>query len=98
MQLPYRLHVRSLRMGRALEVGCGIGRNLAHLPAGSVGVDHNPFSVQTCRSLGFEAYTDEEIREAIGQSRTHMGALRAFATVVEVHKERTAFAASEGWL
>lgn len=59
VQLPWKLHLRFLRMGRTIDVGCGNGRNLSYLPEGSVGVDHNPFSVATARSHG-EAYTDDE--------------------------------------
>jgi 2-polyprenyl-3-methyl-5-hydroxy-6-metoxy-1,4-benzoquinol methylase len=60
VQAPYRAHLRSLRLGRTLDVGCGIGRNLHGLPRGSVGVDHNPHSVRVAREAGLEAYTVEE--------------------------------------
>ncbi len=61
VQAPYRWNLRRLLgVRRTLDVGCGIGRNLAHLPAGSVGVDHNPTSVQVCRDAGLAAYTVEE--------------------------------------
>ncbi len=60
VQLPWKLHLRALKLGRTLDVGCGNGRNLSYLPAGSVGVDHNPFSVATARAAGGEAYTDAE--------------------------------------
>ena len=61
VQAPYRWNLRRLLGGRpTLDVGCGIGRNLSHLPAGSVGVDHNPTSVQVCRDAGLTAFTVEE--------------------------------------
>lgn len=60
VQLPYRLHLKSLHLGRVLDVGCGNGRNLHHLDPRSVGVDHNPFSVQEARDAGLTAYTTEE--------------------------------------
>lgn len=60
VQAPYRWNIRRLRLGRTLDVGCGIGRNLAHLGGNGVGVDHNPTSVQICRDAGLEAYTTEE--------------------------------------
>lgn len=61
VQAPYRWNLRRLLGERAtLDVGCGIGRNLAHLPAGSVGVDHNATSVQVCRDAGLTAFTTEE--------------------------------------
>jgi SAM-dependent methyltransferase len=45
-----------------LDVGCGIGRLLGTLDAGSVGVDHNAESVAVARANGLEAYTTEEFR------------------------------------
>ena len=61
VQAPYRWNLRRL-LGerRVLDVGCGIGRNLAHLPAGSVGVDHNEHSVWVCRQRGLAAYLPDE--------------------------------------
>ncbi|NMI01542.1 class I SAM-dependent methyltransferase [Pseudonocardia sp. K10HN5] len=61
VQAPYRWNLRRL-LGdrRTLDVGCGIGRNLADLPEGSVGVDHNEHSVRICRERGLTAYTSDE--------------------------------------
>ncbi|MEV6969576.1 class I SAM-dependent methyltransferase [Hamadaea sp. NPDC051192] len=60
VQAPYRWNLHRLGLGRTLDVGCGVGRNLAHLGPGGVGVDHNPTSIDVCRQLGLEAYTSEE--------------------------------------
>ncbi|MFI7024938.1 class I SAM-dependent methyltransferase [Micromonospora sp. NPDC049900] len=60
VQAPYRWNLRRLGLGRTLDVGSGLGRNLVNLGAGAVGVDHNPTSVAHTRSLGLEAYTTEE--------------------------------------
>jgi SAM-dependent methyltransferase len=61
VQAPYRWKLRQLVGQRAvLDVGCGIGRNLANLGPGSVGVDHNPHSVAYCRERGMTALTVEE--------------------------------------
>jgi SAM-dependent methyltransferase len=60
VQAPYRWNIRRLRLGRTLDVGCGIGRNLTHLGGNGVGVDHNVTSVQIARSRGLNAYTIEE--------------------------------------
>ena len=61
VQAPYRAHIRRLDLGRTLDVGCGTGRNLVALPAGSVGVDHNPHSVAVARAAGLDAYTVDEL-------------------------------------
>ncbi|GIJ20746.1 class I SAM-dependent methyltransferase [Micromonospora lutea] len=60
VQAPYRWNLRRLRLGRTLDVGSGLGRNLINLGTGAVGVDHNPTSVAHSRELGLEAYTVEE--------------------------------------
>lgn len=65
VQAPYRWNLRRLALGRTLDVGCGIGRNLRQLP-GSVGVDHNATSVTTARARGLTAYTPQELRDAPG--------------------------------
>lgn len=62
VQAPYRWNIRRLHLGRTLDVGCGLGRNLAHLDGNGVGVDHNPTSVATARARGLEAYTADEFR------------------------------------
>lgn len=61
VQAPYRWNLRRiLGERRTLDVGCGIGRNLHHLPDGSLGVDHNATSVQLCRDAGLSAVTTED--------------------------------------
>jgi SAM-dependent methyltransferase len=60
VQAPYRWNLRRLRLGRTLDVGCGLGRNLAHLDGNGVGVDHNPQCVATARAAGLTAYTPAE--------------------------------------
>ena len=59
VQLPYRLHLRRLALGEVLDVGCGIGRNLANL-GGGVGVDPNAAAIATCRQRGLVAFTPDE--------------------------------------
>ena len=56
VQRPYRWNINRLKPGRTLDIGCGIGRHLRYLPAGSVGVDHNRHSIKYVRTLGLEAY------------------------------------------
>ena len=60
VQAPYRWNIRRLGLGRTLDVGCGLGRNLAHLGGAGVGVDHNPTSVAKARERGLQAYTADE--------------------------------------
>jgi 2-polyprenyl-3-methyl-5-hydroxy-6-metoxy-1,4-benzoquinol methylase len=60
VQLPYRWNIRRLHLGRTLDIGCGIGRNLHHLGGSAVGVDHNSDSVAIARSYGLTAYTGED--------------------------------------
>ncbi|WP_083259573.1 class I SAM-dependent methyltransferase [Cellulosimicrobium cellulans] len=70
VQAPYRWNVRRhLGARRTLDLGCGIGRNLLHLPPGSAGVDHNASSVAFCRSLGMEAYTPTDFFDALSRGQ-----------------------------
>jgi SAM-dependent methyltransferase len=64
VQAPYRWNLRRLRLGRTLDVGCGIGRNLAHLPPGSVGIDPNPHAVAAARRRGLAAFEPDALRGA----------------------------------
>lgn len=57
----HRRHLRRQHLGRTLDVGCGVGQNLAVLPPGSVGVDHNPTAVDVARERGFEVYTPDQL-------------------------------------
>ncbi|MBW0089536.1 class I SAM-dependent methyltransferase [Pseudonocardia sp. KRD-184] len=59
VQAPYRWNIRLLALGRTLDVGCGLGRNLAHLDGNGVGVDHNTSSVALAVERGYEAYTPD---------------------------------------
>ena len=86
VQAPYRWNIRRLRLGRTLDVGCGIGRNLHHLGAGAVGVDHNADSVAVARSQGLTAYTGEEFR-ASSDAVPHSYDTLLLAHVVE-HMDR----------
>ncbi|GAV42301.1 class I SAM-dependent methyltransferase [Streptomyces acidiscabies] len=65
-QAPYHWNLRRLHLGRVLDVGCGLGRNLLNCSPESVGVDHNPHSVATCRERGLTAYTPGELDEPPG--------------------------------
>jgi 2-polyprenyl-3-methyl-5-hydroxy-6-metoxy-1,4-benzoquinol methylase len=64
VQAPYRWNLRRLNPGRMLDVGCGIGRNLANVP-GSVGVDPNEACVAMARRRGFAAFTPDELVEPL---------------------------------
>lgn len=59
-QAPYRWNIRRLDLGFTLDVGCGIGRNLAHLDGKGVGVDHNPDSIESVRERGLVGLTVDD--------------------------------------
>jgi len=60
VQAPYRWNIRRLVQGFVLDLGCGLGRNLAHLDGRGVGVDHNPHSVAVARTRGLQAFVPAE--------------------------------------
>lgn len=60
VQAPYRWNLRRQGLGRTIDVGCGIGRNLEALSADSIGVDHNADSVAVARAAGLKAMTWDE--------------------------------------
>ena len=60
VQAPYRWNLRRMHPGFVLDVGCGIGRNLAHLVGHAVGVDHNERCVETARERGYIAFTSQD--------------------------------------
>jgi len=60
VQAPYKAHLRSLKLGFVLDIGCGLGRNLLHLHRSGVGVDHNSQSIETARSAGVDAYLADD--------------------------------------
>jgi SAM-dependent methyltransferase len=62
VQAPYRWNLRRQHLGVTLDVGCGIGRNLATLPPGSLGVDHNADAVAHARAQGLDALTVAQFR------------------------------------
>jgi SAM-dependent methyltransferase len=64
VQAPYRWHLQRLGLGRVLDVGCGIGRNLLHLGGSGVGVDPNRDAVERARARGLVAYTPEAFASA----------------------------------
>ncbi len=70
VQRPYRWNARRLLGDRlVLDVGCGIGRNLAHLSPNAVGVDHNAASIAECRERGLTAFTTDEFFDDFEQHR-----------------------------
>ncbi|MGE3285733.1 MAG: class I SAM-dependent methyltransferase [Pseudonocardia sp.] len=91
VQAPYRWNVRRLGLGRTLDVGCGLGRNLAHLGGDGVGVDHNAASVAVARERGLEAYTPEEFDAGSASGRGSFDSL-LLAHVVEHLTEADALA------
>jgi len=91
VQAPYRWNLKRLALGRTLEIGCGVGRNLRHLGAGSVGVDHNEGAVAFTRSAGLRAHLPDELRASPDARPESFDAL-LFAHVLE-HMTRAEAAA-----
>lgn len=60
VQAPYRWNLRRLKPGFMLDVGCGLGRNLAHVGGRGVGVDPNRACLAEARAKGFTVYTPED--------------------------------------
>lgn len=78
VQAPYRWNLRRQQLGRTIDVGCGIGRNLVSLRQDSIGVDHNKTSVEMARAAGFAAMTVQEWRASgVGRSESFDGLLLA---------------------
>ena len=88
VQRPYRWNLRRLSLGRTLDIGCGLGRNLSVLGEGSAGVDHNATSVEVARSRGLTAFTPVEFA---GSPLAQAGQFDSllFAHVIE-HMDRPA--------
>ncbi|MBI5090180.1 MAG: class I SAM-dependent methyltransferase [Actinobacteria bacterium] len=78
-QRPYRWNIRRLHLGRVLDVGCGTGRNLAHLDGNGVGVDHNETAVAIARSRGLRAWITAEFASSAD------AVPRSFDTVLFAH-------------
>lgn len=82
VQAPYRWNLRRMRLGRTLDVGCGIGRNLVALSPESVGVDHNPDAIATAEAAGLTAHTSVDFPETDDADPAGYDAL-LFAHVIE---------------
>ncbi|HEX3792763.1 MAG TPA: class I SAM-dependent methyltransferase [Pseudonocardiaceae bacterium] len=98
VQAPYRWNVRRLFGDReVLDVGCGLGRNLAHLTPHGVGVDHNAHSVEVCRQRGLTAFTTEEFAGTEYAKPDRFGGLLA-AHLIEHLPRPTAIEVLAGYL
>lgn len=64
VQFLNRIHLRRLRLGYVLDVGCGVGRNLVNLggKGAGIGVDHNVHSLKIAQERGLDVYLPEDFR------------------------------------
>jgi 2-polyprenyl-3-methyl-5-hydroxy-6-metoxy-1,4-benzoquinol methylase len=69
VQALHRWNLQRLRPGFTLDIGCGIGRNLLHLPGRSVGIDINEHCVRAARARGLIAFTPAEFRGSTEYNR-----------------------------
>jgi SAM-dependent methyltransferase len=69
VQLPYRWNLRRLKPGFVLDLGCGVGRNLAHIDGHGIGVDPNHDCVEAARQRGFRAFQPEDFERAAQAER-----------------------------
>lgn len=69
VQALFRWNLRRLDPGFTLDIGCGIGRNLLHLPGQSVGIDVNEHCVRAARARGLTAFTPAEFRRSAEYNR-----------------------------
>lgn len=74
--------VRKLR-GPTVDFGCGVGELLRRLPAGSLGLEINPVSVEHCRSEGLDALVYDG--NADDWSLTILDRQRGFQSLVASH-------------
>jgi 2-polyprenyl-3-methyl-5-hydroxy-6-metoxy-1,4-benzoquinol methylase len=90
-QLPYMLHIRSLRLGNILDLGCGIGRNLAHNGGDGVGIDHNATSVSVARARGLTAFTPSDFFVSSHATKSYDAIVCAHVAEHMTHPEFAAF-------
>jgi 2-polyprenyl-3-methyl-5-hydroxy-6-metoxy-1,4-benzoquinol methylase len=69
VQALFRWNLRRLVPGFTLDIGCGIGRNLLHLPGQSVGIDVNEHCVRAAKARGLIAFTPVEFRRSAEYNR-----------------------------
>lgn len=89
VQRPYRRNLQRLRLGRVLDIGCGIGRNLAALNYESAGIDHNLRCVEIARARGLRAYAPADFAQSTDARLSSYDAL-LFAHVLEHLDQPTA--------
>lgn len=97
VQAPYQWNLRRQHLGRTLDVGCGIGRNLETLAPGSLGVDHNEASIRLARDRGLHALTSQEWEQSDERRADAFDAI-LLAHVIEHMSESDAVALMQMYL
>lgn len=60
VQQPYYWNILRLHPGKTLDIGCGVGRILKKLPNGSIGIDHNKYSIEYVNAHGLRGFMPNE--------------------------------------
>jgi 2-polyprenyl-3-methyl-5-hydroxy-6-metoxy-1,4-benzoquinol methylase len=72
VQYPYRRAIEAMNLGKTIDIGCGVGRILAWLDKDSIGLDHNPKSIEICLSKNLNAFTSEKFSEITHSKKIDM--------------------------
>jgi len=89
VQRPYRWNIKRLELGKTLDVGCGIGRNLMFLESGSLGIDHNSHSVRLANGFKNLALTVTDFNKVKSKYINHFDSM-LIAHVLEHMRENEA--------
>lgn len=82
VQYPYKRALEEMNLGKTLDIGCGVGRILQWLAKDSIGVDHNPSSIEVCLSKNLNAVTSKKFDELTSSNEIK---LKSFDNLLIAH-------------